>query len=105
MRRNENAPPREPPVIGSAHERSEEEISHCEKGSVGCGTQNHSLEDAFWGALKEIAANRNVRVSDLIATINKDRQHPNLSSAQRLFVLDHYRAVAERRADHPNATS
>jgi predicted DNA-binding ribbon-helix-helix protein len=56
-----------------------------------------SLEDAFWGALKEIAANRNVRVLDLIATINKDRQHPNLSSVLRLFVLDHYRAQADAR--------
>jgi predicted DNA-binding ribbon-helix-helix protein len=56
-----------------------------------------SLEDAFWGALKEIAANRNVRVSDLIATINKDRQHLNLSSVLRLFVLDHYRAQADAR--------
>jgi predicted DNA-binding ribbon-helix-helix protein len=36
-------------------------------------------------------------VSDLIATINNDRQHPNLSSLLRLFVLDHYRAQADAR--------
>ena len=63
-----------------------------------------SLEDAFWNALKEIAATRNVPLPDLVATINKERQHANLSSVLRLLVLDHYRAVAERRADHPNAT-
>jgi predicted DNA-binding ribbon-helix-helix protein len=57
-----------------------------------------SLEDAFWSALREIAATRGVSVSDLIAALNKERQHPNLSSVLRLFVLEHYRALAERRA-------
>jgi len=56
-----------------------------------------SLEDAFWNALKEIAATREVSVSDLIATINKERQHTNLSSVLRLFVLDHYRAQVDAR--------
>jgi predicted DNA-binding ribbon-helix-helix protein len=56
-----------------------------------------SLEDAFWNALKEIAATREVSVSDLIATINKERQHANLSSVLRLFVLDHYRAQVDAR--------
>jgi predicted DNA-binding ribbon-helix-helix protein len=56
-----------------------------------------SLEDAFWNALKEIATTRNVPLSDLIATINKERQHANLSSVLRLFVLDHYRAQVDGR--------
>ena len=30
-------------------------------------------------------------LSDLVSTIDTDRQHGNLSSAIRLFVLDHYR--------------
>ena len=55
-----------------------------------------SLEDAFWTALKKIAATRDVRTAELIATINKGRKHPNLSSAIRLFVLDHYREQANR---------
>jgi predicted DNA-binding ribbon-helix-helix protein len=55
-----------------------------------------SLEDAFWKALNEIAASRNVRVSDLVATINKNRQHANLTSVLRLFILDHYRVLASR---------
>ncbi len=29
--------------------------------------------------------------------IDKTRSHPNLSSAIRLFVLDHYRRMAERK--------
>jgi predicted DNA-binding ribbon-helix-helix protein len=62
-----------------------------------------SLEDPFWNALKEIATTRNVPVLDLIAWIDKERQHANLSSVLRLFVLDHYRALAEHRAECRNA--
>lgn len=54
-----------------------------------------SLEDAFWQALKEIARSRTMTISDLASTIDADRQHGNLSSAIRLFVLDHYRARIE----------
>ncbi|HZP71106.1 MAG TPA: ribbon-helix-helix domain-containing protein [Pseudolabrys sp.] len=50
-----------------------------------------SLEDAFWKGLKEIATGRAVTLSDLVASIDTDRRHGNLSSAIRLFVLDHYR--------------
>jgi predicted DNA-binding ribbon-helix-helix protein len=53
-----------------------------------------SIEDAFWNGLKEIAADRNMTVSDLVTTINSKRKHNNLSSAARLFVLDHYRRQA-----------
>jgi predicted DNA-binding ribbon-helix-helix protein len=49
-----------------------------------------SLEDAFWKGLKDIADDRNVTLSDLVSSIDTDRQHGNLSSAIRLFVLDHY---------------
>jgi predicted DNA-binding ribbon-helix-helix protein len=51
-----------------------------------------SLEDAFWKGLKEIAVSRRATLSDLVAAIDTDRQHGNLSSAIRLFVLDHYQA-------------
>lgn len=51
-----------------------------------------SLEDAFWKGLKEIAAARNVTLSDLVATIDGGRRQGNLSSAIRLFVLDYYRS-------------
>ena len=50
-----------------------------------------SLEDAFWTALKEIAAEREMTLSDLVASIDTGRQHGNLSSAIRLFVLGLYR--------------
>jgi len=50
-----------------------------------------SLEDEFWNALKEIAAERHVKLSDLVTAIDGRREHANLSSAVRLFVLDYYR--------------
>jgi len=53
-----------------------------------------SLEDAFWNGLKEIAASRNMALSDLVSSIDAERKHGNLSSALRLFVLDHYRSQA-----------
>jgi predicted DNA-binding ribbon-helix-helix protein len=49
-----------------------------------------SLEDAFWMGLKEIAGGRQSTMSDLVAIIDADRQHGNLSSAIRLFVLGFY---------------
>ena len=50
-----------------------------------------SLEDAFWKGLKEIASGRDMTLSDLVAAIDAERQHGNLSSAIRLYVLDFYR--------------
>ena len=52
-----------------------------------------SLEDEFWGGLKEIAGKRLMTLSTLVDTIDAQRQQgSNLSSALRLFVLNHYRA-------------
>ncbi|MFN3657113.1 MAG: ribbon-helix-helix domain-containing protein [Pseudolabrys sp.] len=53
-----------------------------------------SLEEAFWKGLKDIATARNMTLSDLVASIDNGRNDGNLSSAIRLFVLDHYRALA-----------
>jgi len=51
-----------------------------------------SLEDAFWRGLKDIASGRRTTLSDLIVSIDLNREQGNLSSALRLFVLDHYQA-------------
>jgi hypothetical protein len=45
----------------------------------------------FWKGLKEIAATKGVPVQDLISKLHTERQHANLSSVIRLFVLDFYR--------------
>jgi predicted DNA-binding ribbon-helix-helix protein len=50
-----------------------------------------SLEDPFWNDLKDIACAQQVTLSKMIGEIDKGRQHSNLSSALRLFVLDQVR--------------
>ena len=67
------------------------------KRSVNIGAHKTSiaLEDAFWDAIKDIATAQGSSVDRLIATINSERherQHTNLSSAIRQFVLAYYRS-------------
>jgi predicted DNA-binding ribbon-helix-helix protein len=50
-----------------------------------------SLEEEFWKSLKEIAAERNMAVTELVGAIDAERNQANLSSAIRLFVLGFYR--------------
>ena len=60
-----------------------------------------SLEDAFWMALKEIATGRGTTLSNVVTTINGERQNGNLSSNIRQFVLDFYRDRLMTRAGAP----
>jgi predicted DNA-binding ribbon-helix-helix protein len=62
-----------------------------------------SLEDAFWKALKEIALARGTTLSNLVTSIDVDRQHGNLSSCLRLFVLDFYRNMLKEKMGAPDA--
>jgi predicted DNA-binding ribbon-helix-helix protein len=55
-----------------------------------------SLEDAFWEGLKDIAKTKRKTLSDLVGGINTNREHGNLSSALRQFVLNHYKPAAAR---------
>jgi predicted DNA-binding ribbon-helix-helix protein len=57
-----------------------------------------SLEAPFWEALKEIAAAEALGPGQLVARIDADREHANLSSVIRLYVLEHYRRLAEEAA-------
>jgi predicted DNA-binding ribbon-helix-helix protein len=50
-----------------------------------------SLEGEFWNSLQEIAKEGAMTLAELVAAIDRKRQHPNLSSAIRLFVLGFYR--------------
>ena len=61
-----------------------------------------SLEDEFWNSLKEIASERGMTFAELVAAIDGNREHANLSSAIRLFVLGVYRDQASlKRVDAP----
>lgn len=62
--------------------------------SVAGHKTNISLEDAFWIGLCEIAKSRATTVSAVVADIDTQRRHANLSSAVRLFVLEHAQARA-----------
>ena len=48
-----------------------------------------SLEDLFWTDMKKIAHAQQMTLSALVAEIDGTREHGNLSSAIRLFVLRH----------------
>ena len=66
------------------------------KRSVVIGGQKTSvsLEDAFWTALKQLAREQKIPLTELITGINGQRSVGNLSSAIRLFVLNHFRELA-----------
>jgi predicted DNA-binding ribbon-helix-helix protein len=50
-----------------------------------------SVEEAFWSDLKKIAHRQQVTLSELVAKIDQAREQGNLSSAIRLYVLEHIR--------------
>ena len=58
-----------------------------------------SLEDEFWQGLKMIAAGRRMPIARLVHQIDRERQHRNLSSAIRLFVLGHYRSQVQAKRE------
>ena len=64
---------------------------------IGGHSTSVTLEDAFWRALGEIAAIKQISISKLVPRINKDRQNKNRSSTIRVFVLAHYRQAASER--------
>ena len=58
-----------------------------------------SLERPFFEALQDIAAERDIALAALVAQVDAGRSgEENLSSALRLFVLDHYRRQTGRQA-------
>ena len=77
------------------------------KHSIGIGGHKTSvtLEDAFWHALKEIASGHNMTLSELVATIDEQREQGNLSSAIRIFVFDLYRKQFLGELEEGKATS
>lgn len=56
-----------------------------------------SLEAEFWVALKDAAAEDDVALASLIATIDKDRGSSGLSSAVRVWLLHRFQARAKAR--------
>jgi len=55
---------------------------------VGGHKTSVSLEETFWVELRSIAHNLGIHLSQLVGSIDAERQHSNLSSAIRLFVFE-----------------
>ena len=72
------------------------------KKSVSIHGHNSSvtLEGAFWNALKEIAVAQNISANALVSKIDSERgATTNLSSAIRVYVVEHYRLAATASTD------
>ena len=63
-----------------------------------------SIEGAFWSALKAIAVAQNISANALISKIDNEREAANLSSAIRVYVVEHYRLAAHASADKRSNT-
>ncbi|MFZ0840877.1 MAG: ribbon-helix-helix domain-containing protein [Xanthobacteraceae bacterium] len=76
-------------------QKQRRERSPIRKRSVVIGEHKTSLtlENEFWLLLKEIAVHEKLPLHQLVARIDTDRQHADLSSAIRLYVLEHYRRL------------
>ena len=66
---------------------------------IDCHRTSVSLEDDFWNALRDIAHKRSETLSQLIASIDRNREFANLSSALRVFVLRHYMDQSARQRE------
>lgn len=53
-----------------------------------------SLEEAFWTGLREISGRRNIKLSEIMGEIDRERQNSNLSSATRVYVLRFFQTNA-----------
>ena len=51
------------------------------------------VEDDFWNELKKISLSKNISLSEMIALIDQNKKKSNLSSAIRLYILNHLREI------------
>jgi len=61
-----------------------------------------SLEEPFWADVQAIARTRDITISNLLREIDNKRRNANLSSAVRVFVLQHH--MAQTAAAQPPPT-
>ena len=55
-----------------------------------------SLEEPFWSEVRAIAEADQITVSNLLRRIDRERTNANLSSAIRVYVLEHVRDKLHR---------
>jgi predicted DNA-binding ribbon-helix-helix protein len=63
-----------------------------QSGSRKRSSGHTKLEDEFWRAFREIAAKEGCSAAELATRVLYTRTDKNLSSALRVFVLEHFRA-------------
>jgi predicted DNA-binding ribbon-helix-helix protein len=87
-------------TAGRVHPQGRKNSSVVKRSVIRNGHKSSiSLEDQFWDALREIADHEQVTISTLVATIDHERTTSNLSSAIRVYVLDHFRHGDRSRAE------
>ena len=64
---------------------------------VGGHKTSISLEDIFWNALKDLATEKNIPLSEMVDSIDKTRDGINLSSSLRQHIMQHYYDAATRK--------
>ena len=79
-------------TAGRVHPQGRKNSSVIKRSVIRNGHKSSiSLEDQFWDALREIAEQKDIAISTLVAAIDHNRTTSNLSSAIRVYVLDHFR--------------
>ena len=70
-------------------------MSSTNKHTVVINGHNTSVfvEDDFWVELKKISNEKRVSISELISLIDQNKKKSNLSSAIRLYILNHLREI------------
>jgi predicted DNA-binding ribbon-helix-helix protein len=60
-----------------------------------------SLEVEFWTGFRDIARSEGMTLAQLLATIMNEHGTHTVSSAVRVFVLEHFRMLSRRRGTTP----
>lgn len=89
-----NEQPAEPAVTPAADSSKPGERIRKRSVKIAGHSTSLSLEGVFWDALKQVAAARGLSLNAMIEEIDRGRGS-NLSSAVRVFLLNHYREAAE----------
>lgn len=51
-----------------------------------------SLEDEFWTELLILAQAKGLSINQIVTKIDQEKTNPNLSSAIRVYILNHFKA-------------
>jgi predicted DNA-binding ribbon-helix-helix protein len=63
---------------------------------IGGARTSISLEASFWHALRHLAAERSMSVSELVSEIGTAAGRGNLSSAIRVYLINYYQLKAQQ---------